>query len=115
MSKDPKEEHGRKPAEKPETPTAADVPSALRRRALPKGATMPGPRSGWIILLVIAAAFLAMRLMNPNKPAIRELSQTEFRQLVEEAPKSLEVKRVRALESGSTYIAWLEGLTPLVE
>ena len=90
------------PAEKHDAhPPAKDEP---RRRTLPKGAVGPGPRSGWIILAVIAATFLAMRLMNPNRPLVNEISQTEFRALVEEG-RVLQVKRVRALESGSTYIA----------
>ena len=91
MSEEPKEEHARAPEEQ-------------RRRTLPKGAAKPGPRSGWIILAVIAVTFLAMRLMNPNRPQVNEISQTEFRALVEEGHVQ-QVKRVRALDSGCTYIA----------
>ena len=91
MSEEPKEEHARAPEEP-------------KRRTLPKGAVKAGPRSGWIILAVIAATFIAMRLMNPNRPQFNEISQTEFRALVEDG-RVQRVKRVRALDSGSTYIA----------
>ena len=102
MSEEPKkEEHAREPSD---TPTAG-APGAPTRRPLPRGAAQAGPRSGWVILLVIAAAFLAMRLMNPNKPSVKEISQTEFRRLVmQEGPARIDVKRVRALDSGSTYL-----------
>ena len=83
MSEDTKEEHAGEPSEKPETPPTADKPSAPRRRALPKGAARPGPLSGWVVLAVIAATFLAMRMMNPNRPVFDSISQTEFRALVE--------------------------------
>ena len=104
MSEDTKEEHAGEPSEKPETPPTADKPSAPRRRALPKGAARPGPLSGWVVLAVIAATFLAMRMMNPNRPVFDSISQTEFRALVESG-QVVKVKRVRALESGSTYLA----------
>ena len=91
MSEESKEEHARAPEEP-------------KRRTLPKGAAKAGPRSGWIILAVIAATFLAMRLMNPNQPQFTEISQTEFRALVDDGQVA-QVKRVRALGSGSTYIA----------
>ena len=104
MSEDTKEEHAGEPSEKPETPPTADKPSAPRRRALPKGAARPGPLSGWVVLAVIAATFLAMRMMNPNRPVFDSISQTEFRALVESG-QIVKVKRVRALESGSTYLA----------
>ncbi|MBQ6010066.1 MAG: AAA family ATPase, partial [Kiritimatiellae bacterium] len=45
-----------------------------------------------------------MRLMNPNRPVFTEISQTDFRTLVEK-DMLLQVKRVRALDSGSTYLA----------
>ena len=102
MSEEPKDEPARAPAEERGAPPhAKDEP---RRRALPKGAVRPGPRSGWIVLAVIAASFLAMRLMNPNRPQVNEISQTEFRALVE-GDRVQQVKRVRALDSGSTYIS----------
>ena len=91
MSEESKEEHARAPEEP-------------KRRTLPKGAAKAGPRSGWIILAVIAATFLAMRLMNQNQPQFTEISQTEFRALVDDGQVA-QVKRVRALGSGSTYIA----------
>ena len=102
MSEEQKEEHARASAEERDAPPPA--PTEPRRRALPRGAANTGPRSGWIVLAVIAAAFLAMRLMNPNRPEFNAISQTEFRALVEDG-KLVKVKRVRALDSGSTYLA----------
>ena len=79
-------------------------PSAPRKpRPVPSAARMPSGRGGWIFFAVIAASFLAMRLMNPNETRFREMSQTEFRAAVE-ANQVERVERVRKLDSGSSYL-----------
>ena len=83
---------------------AEDAPSAPKKpRSAPSAARVPNGRGGWIVFAVIAASFLAMRLMNPEQRRFRELSQTEFRAAVE-ADRIERVERVRKLESGSTYL-----------
>ncbi len=80
------------------------VPSAPKKpRPVPRAARVPNGRGGWIVFAVIAASFLAMRLMNPEQKRFRELSQTEFRAAVE-ADRVERVERVRKMESGSTYL-----------
>ena len=112
MSEESKEERAREsagePANKPEPaspgePSAPHTPGGPKRRALPKGAANAGSRNGWLILAVIAASFLVMRLLNPNRPQVNDISQTEFRKLVEDGQVQ-RVKRVRALSNGSTYL-----------
>ena len=79
-------------------------PSAPKKpRPVPRAARVPNGRGGLIVFAVIAASFLAMRLMNPEEKRFRELSQTEFRAAVE-ANRVERVERVRKLESGSTYL-----------
>ena len=117
MFEDPKEDYARESAEKsdmPDSPPSAVMPPGAAHapgevtkplpRALPKGAANTGPRSVWIVLAILVTAFLAMRLMSPNRPQFNEISQTEFRALVEDG-RVQQLKRVRALDSGRTYIA----------
>ena len=80
-----------------------EQPAPKRTRPVPRAARVPNGRGGWIVFAVIAASFLAMRLMNPEQNRFRELSQTEFRAAVE-ADRVERVERVRKLESGSTYL-----------
>ena len=80
-----------------------EQPAPKRTRPVPRAARVPNGRGGWIVFAVIAASFLAMRLMNPEERRFRELSQTEFRAAVE-ADRVERVERVRKLESGSTYL-----------
>ena len=83
---------------------ANDAPSAPKKlRSVPSAARVPNGRGGWIVFAVIAASFLAMRLMNPETKRAKEISQTEFRTAVE-ANQVERVARVRKLESGSTYL-----------
>ena len=83
---------------------AEDAPSAPKKpRSAPSAARVPNGRGGWIVFAVIAASFLAMRLMNPETKRAKEISQTEFRTAVE-ANQVERVERVRKLESGSTYL-----------
>ena len=83
---------------------AEDAPSAPKKpRSVPSAARVPNGRGGWIVFAVIAASFLAMRLMNPETKRAKEISQTEFRTAVE-ANQVERVERVRKLESGSTYL-----------
>ena len=63
---------------------AEEAPSAPKKpRSAPSAARVPNGRGGWIVFAVIAASFLAMRLMNPETKRAKEISQTEFRTAVE--------------------------------
>ena len=79
------------------------------KRPVPKAAPPAGPRGGWLILIVVALSFLAMRYMSErNAPKVREISQTEFRELLGDADTPAQVtglERVRSVDTGSTYIA----------
>ena len=80
------------------------------RRPVPKSAPPLGSRGPWVILLVVAAAFLAMRFMSDQRaPKLRELSQTEFREYLGDGTNTpvrvSDLERVRQVETGSTYIA----------
>jgi hypothetical protein len=65
MSEEQKEEHARAPAEERDAPPPASTEP--RRRALPRGAANTGPRSGWIVLAVIAAAFALLWAVHPMR------------------------------------------------
>ena len=78
------------------------------RRPVPKSAPPLGSRGPWVILLVVAAAFLAMRFMSDQRaPKLRELSQTEFREYLGDGTNTpvrvSDLERVRQVETGSTY------------
>ena len=82
---------------------------AKAKRPIPKSAAPTGPRGGWIILLVVAVSFLAMRYMSDrNAPKVHEISQTEFRALVADGTNGVsrvkDLERVRQVDTGSTYI-----------
>ncbi len=61
-------------------------------------------RSGWIALAVVAAIFISMRFMNPNKPIVKDLSLTEFRTAVA-AHQIEEVVRIRETDSNETFLS----------
>ena len=53
-----------------------EQPAPKKPRPVPRAARVPNGRGGWVVFAVIAASFLAMRLMNPEQRRFRELSQT---------------------------------------
>ena len=77
-----------------------------RQRPVPPVGPVGGARSGWIVLLAVAAVFLAMQFMDRGREHAREaISQTQLRALIA-ADEVKSIVRVRRMDSGST---WFEG------
>ena len=77
---------------------------ARAKREVPKGANINPSRSGWIVLALVAGAFIAMRFMgDASGEKIKDLSVTAFKKAVTEN-RVAKVERVRDLDSSSTYL-----------
>ena len=77
-----------------------------RQRPVPPAGSVGGARSGWIVLLAVAAVFLALQFMDRGREQMREaISQTQLRALIA-ADEVKSIVRVRRMDSGST---WFEG------
>ena len=75
-----------------------------KKREVPKGANVNPSRSGWVVLAVVAATFLAMRFFGQaNGERTAELSVTGFKRAVVEH-RVAKVERVRDMDSSSTYL-----------
>jgi len=60
-------------------------------------------RSGWIVLAVIGLSLIMMYFMNPDAAQLRDISEKEFRSLVE-AGRVDSLERIREPDTGSNYI-----------
>ena len=87
-----------------EQKTSDERTRARVKREVPKGANINPSRSGWIVLALVAGAFIAMRFMgDAGGEKIKDLSVTAFKKAVTEN-RVAKVERVRDLDSSTTYL-----------
>ena len=58
----------------------------------------------WLVIVLIAAAFLSMYRLNPNAPTVKEIALLDFYQAMEQGKLVEPVQRVFDRDEGSTYL-----------
>ena len=74
-----------------------------------------GPMRSWILIGLIAVAFYAMQVMNPNEPRTKELTVLEFYRAMEQGKLVEPVKRVFDRDAGETYLTGEVETNELIE